>query len=374
MNWAWLTGIAALAWLALLLLAGRVWRVREWLDAPAGAAAPDLSEVTAIVPARNEAATIAECLVALAGQGAGLRVVVVDDQSEDETRAIASRLPIRGLRVVPGRPVPAGWVGKVWALEQGRAHADTRYTLLLDADIGLCPGILGALLHKMQREQLHLVSLMARLPMERFFDRLLLPAFVYFFKLLYPFALSNSPRWPQVAAAAGGCILLETRVLDAIGGFAALRAELIDDCALAKLAKARAFRTWLGLTRSAAVLRPHYGLAAIGNMVARTAFTQLRGSAARLLLLSGLFMALFFLPPIALLAGDAAARGLAAAGLAAMAASYVPVLAFYRVPVAWALALPASAGLLLAMTWVSAARHWRGRGARWKGRHYPAAS
>ncbi len=372
MNWAWLAAVPAVAWLALLLLGGRAWRVREWLEAAPGAAPCDLSGVTAIVPARNEAATIEASLDGLARQGAGLRIVVVDDQSQDATHAAASRLQIPGLRIVPGRPVPAGWVGKVWALEQGRAHADTRYTLLLDADIGLGPAVLGGLLEKMQREGLHLASLMARLPMARFWDRLLLPAFVYFFKLLYPFALSNSPRWRRIAAAAGGCILLETRVLTAIGGFAALRAELIDDCTLAKLVKAHGFRTWLGLTRSVAALRPHYGLAAIWNMVARTAFAQLRCSTARLLVLSALFVAAFFLPPVALLAGDAVASGLALVALAAMAASYASTLAFYRIPLLWALTLPAAAGLFLAMTWGSAARLWFGRGALWKGRHYPA--
>lgn len=358
-----------LLWLGLLLPPWRPWGNREQLEAHVSPP-EDLSDVAALIPARNEAHAIGPTLRALAAQGRHLKIVVVDDQSSDGTAEIARATDVAGLRLVGGQTLPAGWSGKLWALEQGRCELDRPLTLLLDADIELAPGLLSALRRKLRDEGLQLVSLMAALRMQAFWERLLLPAFVFFFRLLYPFRLANDPAWPRVAAAAGGCVLLETRLLADIGGFAALRAELIDDCALARRVKAQGARTWIGVTHDVRSLRPYPRLGSIWAMVARTAFTQLRYSLIWLLVCTAVFAAAFWLPPALLVVGDGPARALAALALAAMVASYVPTLHFYRLSALWALALPVTATLYLAMTWDSARRYWAGERSRWKDRVY----
>lgn len=357
--------IPAVIWLGLLCLPFQPWRVRESLDAESETGdSSDLSDVRALVPARDEAETIGAMVAALKQQGDDLAIVVIDDQSSDATAAIASAA---GARVVAGRPLPAGWAGKLWALEQGRVHARRRFTLLVDADIEFQPQLIATLRSKMRREEIQLVSLMCAPRMHRLCERLLLPAFVYFFKLIYPFHLANDPA-VRVAAAAGGCILLETRALDAIGGFAALKGELIDDCALARRIKGAGFKTWLGLTHSARSLRRYESLTAIWNMVARSAYTQLGYSPLLLVALTVIFAAAFWAPLALLLIPEA--RSLAAVALIAMAASYLPVLGFYRLSPAWTLALPVIATLYLAMTMSSALRYHSGERSRWKGRVY----
>jgi hopene-associated glycosyltransferase HpnB len=226
-------------WLALLALPWRPWLIRETLDAEQPRQDSDLSDVTALIPARDEADTLPLTIRALARQGDGLQIVVVDDQSQDGTAELVSDVGPTRTRVVPGTPLPAGWKGKLWALEQERRQGETRLILLLDADIELRPGIMAALRAKLQRDKLQFVSLMALLRTESFWEKLLMPAFVYFFKLLYPFRLANDPGCTRMAAAAGGCILLEASVLEQIGGFASLRGALIDDCALAARVKER---------------------------------------------------------------------------------------------------------------------------------------
>ncbi len=360
-------------WLGVLLAPWQPWRNRERLEA--GAAPPeDLGDVAVLIPARNEAPTIGPTLSALAAQGQNLKIVVVDDQSSDATAEIARARGVAGLCLIAGRALPAGWSGKLWALEQGRPALDRPLTLLLDADIELAPGLLTALRRKLRGEGLQLVSLMAALRMQAFWERLLLPAFVFFFRLLYPFRLANDPAWPRIAAAAGGCVLLETRWLAEIGGFSALRAELIDDCALAHRLKSHGARTWIGLTHDARSLRSYAGLGSIWGMVARTAFTQLRYSLTWLLLCTAVFVAAFWLPPMLLVAAHGPGRVLAALALAAMVMSYVPTLRFYGRSPAWALVLPLTATLYLAMTWDSARRYWGGERSRWKGRVYAARS
>lgn len=356
----------ALAWLALALLPWQPWRNREVLEAgPAGSS--DLSDVTVLIPARNEAAVIAETLEALAAQGKGLQVLVVDDASEDGTGDIARQAPLT-VRVIRSQALPEGWSGKLWALEQGAAVVATPFTLLLDADIRLTPGLLPVLQEKMRRDGVHFLSLMASLRMDSFWEKLLMPAFIYFFKLLYPFALSNS-RFPGVAAAAGGCILLETRLIREIGGFAAIRGALIDDCTLARTVKNAGNRTWIGLSRSVISLRAYPQLAEIWDMVARTAYTQLRYSVPLLGLCTLLMSALFWLPPLGLLAGGSATL-FSALAYGLMVLLYLPTLRFYERSPLWALAMPAIATLYLAMTWSSAIRYWRGIRSRWKGRVY----
>lgn len=375
---ALLAPVAALVWLATLLLPWQPWRNGEVLEAGEapegedGDGAASLDDVTALIPARNEAEVIRRTLGAAAAQGAGLLIVLIDDNSTDATAALARAAAGGALDVIAGAPLPAGWSGKLWALEQGRAHVRTPYTLLLDADVELAPGTVAALRARLRREGRAFISLMAVPPLERFWERLLMPAFIYFFKLLYPFRLANAPR-SRVAAAAGGCILLETRLLEELGGFAAIRGELIDDCALAGRVKAAGHPIWIGLTHAAVSVRPTKGLGEIWNMVARTAYVQLRFSVALLLLCTFLLLLSFGVPVAAAAAGPGAvARAWGVAAWLAMAASYLPTLRFYRRGWVWAPCLPAIALLYLLMTWTSAIRCWRGERSRWKERVYSA--
>lgn len=364
MTWVVLASFACLLWLGLLIAPWQPWRIRERLEAAAEDGTP-LEDVTALVPARDEASVIAQALRSLRSQGRGLRIIVIDDGSSDSTAAIARS---EGAEVLAAGPLPEGWAGKLWALEQGRRITRTSLILLLDADIVLRPGTLAAMRRKLRREGRQLVSLMARLHMSNPWECLLMPAFIYFFRLLYPFRLANGP-WRRFAAAAGGCILLEAAAVESIGGFASLRNALIDDCTLAQRIKRAGGRGWIGLTHSASSLRVYGGLGEIWNMVARSAFTQLRYSTALLLLCSAVMGAAFGLP-LASLAGPPSARLLGLVALAAMMASYLPTLSYYRLSPWWCLALPVSGGLFLAMTWTSAWRYWRGERSRWKGRAY----
>ncbi len=362
--------IAALMWAGMAMLPWRPWSAREALDAAGpGSGEERLADVTVLIPARNEAAIVGRTLPAVAAQGPDLRILLVDDGSTDGTAQRAREAAGDRVQVLPGEPLPEGWGGKLWALEQGRRRVTTPLTLLLDADIAPAPGIAAALVRKMRQERAAFVSLMAAPPLASFWERLLMPAFVYFFKVLYPFRLANAPS-SRVAAAAGGCILMETRLFEEIGGLATIRDALIDDCTLARKVKDAGGRTWIGLTRSIRSVRPYKGLAEIWNMVARTAFTQL-GYSPGMLTLCTLAMALAFLAPVAgLAAGAPAVRWLSAGTLAATALLYVPTLRFYGKSWAWSLAMPLIAALFLAMTWTSALRYWRGERSRWKGRMY----
>jgi hopene-associated glycosyltransferase HpnB len=370
----------AILWLSILLLPWRPWSVREVLDAEprdrSGADRPageeGLRDVTALIPARNEAEVIGFTLPSVAAQGTHLSVILVDDGSTDGTARLALAAMGRPLRLVRGAPLPEGWSGKLWALDQGRRLVGTPLTLLLDADIALSPGIVAAMRRAMRREGIVFLSLMAAPSMAGFWERLLMPAFVFFFKLLYPFRLANEPR-SRVAAAAGGLILMETRLFEAIGGLASIRDALIDDCALASRVKAAGYRTWMGLTHGAGSVRPYRGLAAIWAMVARTAFTQLRCSVGWLLVCTSVMILLFAVPVAALALPGHLAKGLAAVALLAMAVAYAPTLGFYGRSRLWAPALPAAALLFLAMTWTSAIRFFRGERSRWKGRVYGCA-
>lgn len=372
MTWFYIAIPGALFWLGVLLLPWRPTAIRETLDAKPRPVAPDLSNVTALIPARNEIENVASAVEGLARQGSGLKIVIVDDQSTDGTAAAARRAGGSKLRVIAGEPLPPEWTGKLWALEQGRVYIRTDYVLLLDADIALRPGGLATLREKLENESLDFVSLMATLPMERFWDKLLLPAFVYFFRLLYPFRLSNDTRFPGIAAAAGGCILLKTGVLARLGGFAPLRHELIDDCALARRFKSHGFRIWIGLTRSVYSTRRHGNLQSIWHMVARTAYTQLHYSVWMLVFVTLGFVAAFCLPVAAgIFASTSVARLTVATAIGAMILSYLPTLKFYRLSPFWALAMPLIGVLYLAMTWSSALRYWAGNRSAWRGRTYP---
>jgi hopene-associated glycosyltransferase HpnB len=286
----------------------------------------------------------------------------------------------RELLVVAGRPLPEGWAGKVWAMSQGAAAAgDAEYLLFTDADIAYAPGSVAALAQAASAGQLGLLSQMALLRVQARAERVLVPAFVYFFAQLYPFRLVNRPR-SRTAAAAGGCMLVSRAALAQAGGLAQIRGARIDDVALGRLLKrGTGTRCWLGLTRDVVSVREYPRLGDVWDMVARSAFTQLRYSllavAAVLIGLSWLYL----LPPAAAVAGLAAlaagvgapAAGLAAVGVAGwvlMSVSYVPMLRYYRLSAGRAPLLPVIAGLYAAMTADSARRHLAGRGGAWKGR------
>lgn len=365
---------ALLAWLCVLVAPSQPHRVRERLE-PDPTAPDDLGGVTVVIPARDEAVLIGRTIAALRAQGRGLEVVVVDDQSSDDTREAAARaagteLP---LRVVEGQALPDGWAGKLWALEQGFRLVGRPHVLLLDADIELAPGVLPALLAAARERDATLVSVLAELHCETFWERLLAPAFVFFFKLLYPFARSNDAT-KATAAAAGGCMLVRTDALRAIGGFAAIRGALIDDCTLAAALKRHRPPTWLGMSHSVRSLRAYPKLHDFWSMVSRSAFTQLRYSTAWLLAATVLMLATLLAPVAGVVAGVVAGEPrlllTAAAAWLVLAAAYWPVVSFYRLPAAWAATLPAASVLFLAMTWASAIGYWRGTRASWKARVY----
>lgn len=378
-----LAGAVSLAvWLALWLLPWQPNRTRERLDRGSQSADGDLSDICALIPARNEAAYLSTTLAALARQGPGLRVIVVDDESSDGTAEVAARAghahgpgaassrPPLDVSVVNGQALPPGWGGKLWALQQGLEHVDRPYTLLLDADIELAPGFLPVLREDLRARGVALYSVMVLLRAASVWERLLVPPFIFFFKLLYPFGLANDPRSP-VAAAAGGLILVETEVLRSLGGFEAICDALIDDCSLAAAVKGAGHGTRLVMSRDVVSRRAYTKLADFWRMVSRTAFTQIKYSALSLLLVTALMIGLFAVPVAALIISPLSLAGLFG-GLAwlAMALAFAPVVKFYRLPLAWTLTLPLASALFLAMTWDSALAYWRGTRARWKDRAY----
>lgn len=358
----------AFGWWIILLAPWQAWSTRELLELSADTETDQsFKDVTVLIPARNEARFIKQTLNGVNAQGRDLRIIVIDDQSEDETAAFA-RQP--GVEVISGTSPPKNWSGKLWALQQGLQKVHTRYTLLLDADITLSPGILSVLLHKIRQEKLSLISLMAKLPVRRFPEHLLIPAFIFFFKLLYPFKLANDPK-SRMAAAAGGCILVETAALKSVDAFTSIHDALIDDCTLAAQIKQAGFRTWIGLSHAVQSHRGYDGLGAIWNMVARTAFTQLRYSPVLLLLCTLIMTAMFWFAPLSAAIYPTMIYGVG--GILtwlAMFIVYTPVLRFYRSSPLWVMTLPVSGTLYLLMTWTSAFRYWRGTRAQWKDRRY----
>jgi len=374
---------SALAWLALIFGRHGFWRADQRLGNPGEPAIwPD---VVCIIPARNEAATIARTVESVLAQDypGRLHLIVVDDASADGTADIArAAAPKAGgaerFDLVSAPPLAAGWSGKLWALQAGveRAKAQAQapeFYWFTDADIVHGPHVLRRLVVKAELDGRDLVSLMVRLNCTRFWERLLVPAFVFFFQMLYPFPAVNDPA-SKVAGAAGGCVLLRRRIFESAGGFAAMRDALIDDCTLAARVQAAAGRLWLGLADDSRSLRAAEGLASLWHMVKRTAFVQLDYSAWRLL---GTVLGLgvtFLAPPVvaalAIVSTHWPAAALAAMTWIAMAMSYRPSLAEYDRPALEGLLLPAVALLYSAMTIHAAIDHWRGRGSGWKGRAY----
>jgi hopene-associated glycosyltransferase HpnB len=375
-----LASFACLIWLYLLLGHGRFWQSGPELPPAEPSVIPALAPAVAVVvPARDEAPFIAATLRSLLAQDypGPFRVILVDDGSADGTGRIARTLAAAQaegplLTVLTGAPRPPGWSGKLWAIAQGLAEAgDADLVLLTDADIEHQPGHLAALVAHQQKTGCDLVSEMVALRCQSLAERALVPAFVFFFQLLYPFDWVNELQRPT-AAAAGGTILLRRRALARIGGIEAVRGKLIDDVALATAVK-RGGRIWLGHTTLARSLRPYPGLPDIWRMVTRTAYVQLRYSPL-LLLGTTLAMALvWLLPPAAALFADGAARWLGLAGWAMLSVSYLPNLHRYGRVLVWAPLLPIVAAFYTAATLGSAVNHYRGRGVAWKGRAYQGA-
>jgi hopene-associated glycosyltransferase HpnB len=373
-----LAALSLAIWLYLAVARGNFWHLREFDDDVAKHESPTAwPPVVAVIPARNEAATIARTLASLLNQNyAGeFSVVLVDDHSEDLTAQIA-RQAARELNaesrvnICTAPALPSGWTGKLWALNEGISQAATAaptYYWCTDADIVHAPDTLKRLVARADRDHLDLISLMVFLQAKTFPERALIPAFLFFFLKLYPPRWIASPK-ARTAGAAGGCILLRSEALQRIGGFAAIRHEVIDDCALARAVKLSGGRIWMGLTRASVSLRAYPTFREIRDLIARTAFTQLRYSP---LLLLGTLLAMFltYLAPVAILfAHQPAAQILGACTWLLMSLLYLPTIRFYRLSPAWAVTLPLVALFYAYATFLSAVRYYLGRGAQWKGR------
>lgn len=368
--WIFLVALSTLLWVGFAVLPWRPWSNREVLDVTGGdKGGVTPGEITVVIPARNEAKVIGQTLQSVIEQGPGLKIVIVDDHSEDATVEIVRETQMTGLRVLHSPPLPAGWSGKLWALEQGRQQVTTPYMLLLDADIELARGIVRTLKERIHQQGISFISLMATPSMSGGWEKLLMPAFVYFFKVLYPFGRVNLHH-TKIAAAAGGCILVETRLLDEIGGFQSIKSAVIDDCALAGKVKSQGFKIWLGLTHSVKSNRGYQRLKEIWDMVARTAFVQLHCSVGLLVLCTVVMLLAYGVPVVMVFSSSLPLRYFSLLSLAIMFFTYIPILRFYHRSWGWALGLPLIATLFLAMTWTSAIRYWRGEHTRWKGRIY----
>jgi hopene-associated glycosyltransferase HpnB len=370
------SGLVLGIWVYLVLLHGRYWRERPQ-KAPAEGP-KHWPEVAAIVPARNEAPVVGEAVRSLIQQDypGKLRIILVDDQSSDGTaeivRAAAAQLgATERVRVISGKALPEGWTGKMWAVHQGSAEledfsAGAKYIWLTDADIAHEADSLRGLIARAEAGNLVLTSLMARLKTDTFAERALIPAYVYFFQMLYPFAWINEPK-RKMAGAAGGCMLVQRKALKAAGDIAAIKSALIDDCALGKVLKKQG-PIWLGLGDGVRSLRGYPSWGDIWRLIARSAFTQLQHSFL-LLAICVVGMALTFLaPPLLSIQPDIGVRAFGLAAWALMALTYLPTLVYYRQPVWWAPLLPLTALFYLAATLDSARRHLMGRGGEWKGR------
>ncbi len=357
-------------WAYLLSAHGRFWQAGPVLTPAMPANTPP---VTVVVPARDEAESIGEALRSLLAQdySGALRVILVDDGSTDGTGGIARRLDDARLTVITGEPRPAGWSGKLWAVSQGVDAAESDLILMTDADIVHDAAHVATLVARAERGDLDMVSEMVALRCEALAERALVPAFVYFFQMLYPFPRVNDPL-DATAAAAGGTILIRRRALDRIGGIALIRDTLIDDVALAAAVK-KGGKIWLGHSALARSVRAYPGFGDIWRMIARTAFTQLRFSAL-ILLLTVLGMALvWFVPVLAALLGHGWGQVFGLVAWLGSTASLLPTLNRFGVSPAWALALPLIAAFYTAATIGSAIAHWRGHGAVWKNRTYVEA-
>jgi hopene-associated glycosyltransferase HpnB len=375
LNSIYLAAIPLAIWLYLLLGRGTFWKLHE--DDIAPKPLENWPRVVAVVPARNEAETIARAIASLVSQDypGEFAIVVVDDQSEDGTAALARQAAAesgatRRVTVHSAAALPPGWTGKLWALNGGisaAAEKSPAFFWFTDADIVHAPDTLRRLVFRAERDSLDLASLMVLLRAKTFPERLLIPPFLYFFLMLYP------PRWiadpkARTAGAAGGCVLLRREALERIGGIAAIRSEVIDDCALARAVKKSGGKIWMGLTRASVSLREYGSFAEIRDLIARNAFTQLRYSVVQLIAtLAGLFVT-FWLAWILFFTGNDPAWIMASTAISLMTTTFLLTVLFYGLPPYWALTLPAAAAFYGYATCVSALRYWLDRGGQWKGR------
>ncbi|MER7918419.1 MULTISPECIES: glycosyltransferase [unclassified Streptomyces] len=376
----WITAVSLAAWCWLLLFQGFFWRTDVRL--PRRREPDAWPPVCVVVPARDEAAVLPASLPSLLAQDYPGRaeVFLVDDGSADGTGELARALSERhgGLPLTVGSPgePPAGWTGKLWAVRHGIALARARepeYLLLTDADIAHAPDSLRELVAAAHGGGFDVVSQMARLRVESRWERLVVPAFVYFFAQLYPFRWIGRER-ARTAAAAGGCVLLRAGMAEKARIPDAIRHAVIDDVALARAVKGAGGRVWLGLADRVDSVRPYPRLGDLWRMVSRSAYAQLRHSPPLLLgTVAGLAL-VYLVPPAAVVAGAAAGSApvavVGALAWAVMAGTYTPMLRYYRQPLWLAPLLPYTAFLYLLMTVDSAVQHYRGRGAAWKGRTY----
>jgi hopene-associated glycosyltransferase HpnB len=367
--------VAALIWAYLLLGRGRFWRIGNLSVRPLGVPTA-ARRVAVVIPARNEAAAIGQSITALLEPaGEPLHVFLVDDASSDGTAPIARQAGaslgrLSSLTILEGSPLPTGWSGKLWALSQGIAAAHDfapEFLLLSDADIVHSPATIPSLCAIAESGGYDLVSFMVRLHCRNLAEKLLIPAFVFFFFMLYPLAwIADSER--NTAGAAGGCLLIRPQALARAGGMEAIRGEIIDDCALARAVKRSGGRVWLGLTGESASIRPYGSFAEIGRMISRTAFNQLHHSVLLLLgAVAGLAVT-FLLPPALLFSRQLAPVALGAFAWALISVAYLPMVRFYRLHLLWALTLPLAAVFYMGATLHSAIKFWMGAGGAWKGR------
>jgi hopene-associated glycosyltransferase HpnB len=357
-------------WLYLLLARRGFWLLRERDTAPVPEPACWPS-VIAVVPARNEADVIQRSIASLLAQNypGDFKVVLVDDQSDDGTGDLARALNNDRLTVLTGGARPPGWTGKLWAMRQGAGHATLsapEFIWFTDADIAHASDNLRNLVARAEEHSRVLVSLMARLSCRTAAEHFLIPAFVFFFDMLFPFGAANDPK-SRVAAAAGGCMLARRTALEAAGGIDAIRHNIIDDCALARVMKKQG-PIWLGLTDRAISLRPYERLADIRKMVARSAYAQLGYSPLLLLGTLGGLLIVYVAPVLGALFAMYYVQLAAYLAWAIMALMFQPILRFYRLSPLWGLALPVIGAFYAAFTLDSAIQHWSGKGGMWKGR------
>ncbi|MGD0191278.1 MAG: glycosyltransferase [Rhizomicrobium sp.] len=369
----WLALLPVAAWIYLLTARGMFWLMRERDDRDVPQQDPVMwPSVTALVPARNEADVIATTLGSLLAQDypGQFKIMLIDDQSTDGTAEAVARSAAGRATILSGSARPPGWTGKLWAMQQGLERAlqdgSPDYLLFTDADIAHARDNLRALVARAEADRLVLVSLMAKLYCRSLAETILIPAFVFFFDMLFPFAWSNDPL-RSTAAAAGGCMLARRDALLAAGGIEAIRREIIDDCALARIMK-RQGPIWLGLTERAKSIRPYGGMDDIRRMVARSAYAQLGYSP---LVLAGTVLGMVLVyaaAPLLAAFGSGLVRIEGIATWALMALAFQPMLRFYRLSPIWGLFLPVIGALYTVFTMDSALQVWRGKGGMWKGR------
>ena len=371
-----IAAVSLAAWAYLVFFNGGFWLTseREERDGEKSAAPATWPRVTAVIPARNEADMLPLSLTSLVAQDypGEFSIVIVDDQSTDATADIARAIAAgsaREITIISGAPLPPAWTGKVWAMHQGIAAASVSkpdYLLLTDADIAYAPGTLSSLVKSSHANGRAMTSVMAKLKCQSFAEKALVPAFIFFFKMLYPFRGVNRPAAPT-AAAAGGCMLVARAALERAGGIASIRGALIDDCALGKLLKKQG-PIWLGLSNNVTSLREYPALQDIRQMVARSAYAQLKYSP--LLLLGTVAgMGIIYLAPLVFVfSASFPANVLAAMSYLLMIGAFQPTLRFYNRSPLWGLALPVIAMTYVGFTLDSAYQHRRGRGGLWKGR------